>query len=66
MTTDDLPRRCFLDKLTPAELSIHNAIQAVEAAGANPLLTDAVMLLVEAKDKVADYVDREASKKTHP
>lgn len=39
------------------ERAIHNAIQAVEEGPAHPLLTDAVVLLGKAKDKVADYVD---------
>ena len=30
---------------------------AVEAAGCHPLLTDAVILLGQAKNKVADFID---------
>jgi len=55
---DDIPRRCRVNLLTPAELSIRQAIVAVELVGAHPLLTDAVNLLSQAKDKVADYIDR--------
>jgi hypothetical protein len=51
------PRRICLDKLTPAEKAIYDAIQAVEQAGAHPLLTKATLLLSEAKDAVADFVD---------
>lgn len=51
------PRRCRVDLLTDAELAIREAMLAVEEAGAHPLLTDAVVLLGEAKDKVADWVD---------
>lgn len=51
------PRRNRLDKNTPAELAIRNAMLEVEKAGAHPLLTDAVILLGQAKDKVADFVD---------
>jgi len=54
-----IPRRNQLDLLTPAEMVIHQAIQAVEGSGAHPLLTDAVILLMQAKEKVADYVDLE-------
>lgn len=54
-----VPRRACLDRMTPAERAISDAIQAVEAIGADPLLTDAVVLLGQAKSKVADYVDRE-------
>lgn len=53
----DFPRRICLDKLTPAEIAIYDAVQAVEDAGCHPLLTDAVVLLSEARDRVADFVD---------
>lgn len=53
----DLPRRCYTDLYTPAETAIRNAIITVEAVGAHPLLTDSVVLLGRAQDKVADYVD---------
>lgn len=52
------PRRQCLYLMTPAELAVHNALQAVEEVGADPLLTAAVNLLHEAGDKVADYVDQ--------
>lgn len=54
----DIPRRCFINRLTPAELAIREAMIAVEKVGADPLLTEAVVLLGKAQDKVADYVDR--------
>lgn len=54
---DGFPRRNRLDLYTPAETAIWSAMKAVEEAGAHPLLTDAVMLLQQARDKVADYVD---------
>jgi hypothetical protein len=52
--------------MTPAELAIHHAVQAVEAAGADPLLTEAVILLGQAREKVADYVDRELANRMTP
>lgn len=52
-----VPRRCRIDLYTPAEHAIREAMLAVEAAGAHPLLTDAVVLLAQAKAKVADYVE---------
>jgi len=52
-------RRIDIQRLTPAETAIRNAMLAVEDVGADPLLTDAVNLLQQARDKVADYVDRE-------
>ncbi len=52
-------RRIRIDLYTPAELAIHEAIYAVERAGCHSLLTDAVNLLVQAKEKVADFVELE-------
>lgn len=51
------PRRCdeLLD--TPLEAQIRAAMKAVEQGPAHPLLTDAVRLLNEAKDKVSDYLE---------
>jgi hypothetical protein len=54
---NEIPRRCYLDKMVPAERAIYDAMQAVEAMPADVRLTDAVMLLGQAKDKVSDYVD---------
>ena len=51
------PRRIRMDLWTRAERAIYDAIQAVEEAGADQRLTDAVILLGRAKDRVADYVD---------
>lgn len=48
--------------MSPAELAIHNAMAEVEKAGADVLLTKAVVLLQEAKDRVADFVDQEMKK----
>jgi hypothetical protein len=54
---DDIPRRCRICLATPAELAIRAARDAVESVGADVLLTEAVILLGQALDKVADYVD---------
>ena len=51
------PRRCRLDLITPAELAIVEAVKAVEKAGADVRLTEAVVLLQKARDRVADFVD---------
>ena len=58
-----LPRRVQVDRMTPAELAIREAIQEVENIGVDILLTDAVNLLAAAKDSVADYVDGIANKR---
>lgn len=55
--SDRAPRRICLDRMTPAELAIHTAVQAVEAAGCDTRLTDAINLLHAAREKVADFVD---------
>jgi hypothetical protein len=52
-----IPRRIQLEKFTPAEKAIYDAVQAVESVGADVRLTRAVMLLQEARNMVADYVD---------
>lgn len=55
---ENFPRRNQLDKCTPAELAIYNAIEAVENCGyANEKLTEAICKLQEAKELVSDFVD---------
>jgi hypothetical protein len=43
--------------MVPAELAIREAIARVEEMGVHTLLTDAVILLSQAKDKVGSFVD---------
>ncbi len=54
---DGAPRRARIDLYSDAEKAIHDAVQAVEEAGANVLLTEAVVLLHRAQEKVADFVE---------
>jgi hypothetical protein len=54
---NDTPRRCYIDRLTPAETAIHEAMVAVESLGADVRLTEAVTALATAKSLVADFVD---------
>lgn len=54
---NEIPRRNRLDLNTPAEKAIHDAIQKVEKVGADPKLTDVVVMLAKAKDLLSDYVD---------
>ncbi|MCY1720157.1 hypothetical protein OU798_07375 [Prolixibacteraceae bacterium Z1-6] len=56
-------RRIRLDLLTPAEKSIYDAMQVVEKMAADERLTEAVCLLEQAQNKVADYVDEQLSMK---
>lgn len=51
-------RRIRLDLMHPAEKIIYEAIQEVEKVGADTGLTDAIILLSQAKDKVSDYLDK--------
>jgi len=46
-----------MDLFTPAERAIYDAVQAVEALPADVRLTEAVVLLQQAREKVADFVD---------
>lgn len=52
-----IPRRNQMQSWTPAERAIQDAVDVVEAAGAHPYLTEAVVLLSQARAKVADFVD---------
>lgn len=55
--TSDIPRRNQIDLYSRAELAIRNAMLAVESMPADVLLTEAVVMLEKAKEKVADYID---------
>ncbi len=57
MKLEDLPRRIFVDRMTPAETAIRSAIHTVEELPADIRLTKAVVLLDRARELVADYVD---------
>lgn len=51
------PRRACLVANDSSELAIFEAVIAVEALGADPLLTQAVTKLGEAKDLVSDWLE---------
>ncbi len=53
----DIPRRIRVDQMTPAELAIREAKRVVEEAGCDVRLTNAIVLLSQAQDAVADFVD---------
>jgi len=50
-------RRQSLMRMSPGELAIYNATIAVEKMGADRRLTEAIVLLAEAREKVADFID---------
>ena len=54
---ENIPRRFRLDLMKPSELAIRKAIHEVEDLGADIKLTDIVNLLIEANNKVSDYLD---------
>jgi hypothetical protein len=54
-------RRAHLDHLTSAEQAVVAAVDAVESMPPDVRLTQAVILLQQARDKIADFVDGRAS-----
>lgn len=53
----EIPRRARVDQWSLGERAIQDAVDRVEEMGADIRLTQAVILLGEARDKVADFVD---------
>lgn len=53
----DIPRRVRTDQFSEAEKAIYEAVWIVESMNADVRLTDAVVLLQAARERVADYVD---------
>lgn len=58
MKNKEFPRRNNLACQFDSEKSIQKAIYEVEKMGTDVLLTDTIVLLSQAKDKVSDYIDR--------
>lgn len=54
---ESFPRRTRIDKFITEERLIRDVVEEVENLGAYPLLTDVVILLGEAQEKLADWVD---------
>ena len=54
---DDYPRRIRIDQFSKGERAIWEATQAVEEMGCDVRLTEALILLGKARDKVADFID---------
>ena len=53
----ETPRRNRIDLFTKAEKAIYDAVGEVENLQADVRLTEATVLLEQARNKVADYVD---------
>lgn len=54
---NNFPRRHSLYRMTKEEIAIFNLIQEIEAMGCHAILTDVVVLLGQAKDRLSDFVD---------
>jgi hypothetical protein len=59
MSENKFPRRSCIYLLAPAEKAVWDAAQAVEALGADVRLTKAVVLLQQAREKLAYYFDEQ-------
>ncbi len=57
MADDKSTRRCSINRMTVIEKAIRGTIREVESLGDHTLLTDAVVLLSQAGDKMADYIE---------
>ena len=63
---NEIPGRIRLDLNTPAELAITNAMQEIEKLPPDVRLTDAIILLSKAKEKLSDYVDEKLAIENAP
>ena len=57
MAVEGIPRRYDLGRMTPTELAIRDSMLVIESMGAHQLLTEAVVCLTQARERVADYID---------
>ncbi len=57
MDEKQIPRRIMLEKMTPEEIAIRAIMLQIENLGAHPLLTDVIVLLDQAREKLADWID---------
>ena len=53
-----LPRRNIQNYELPAERSLRYSMADIEELGADPKLTEALMLVQKAKEIVSDYIDK--------
>ena len=59
MSDTEISRRIDIERMLPAELALRNAELEIEKLGADERLTNAVILLAEAQEKVSDFIDGE-------
>ena len=60
----NFPRRSVYDEMTEEEKGIQEIVWGIEKLGCDPLLTEAQLLLLEAKDRLSDYVDKKIADNT--
>lgn len=61
--TNDIPRRSRQDLMHESELAIVHAVDIIEGMDADVRLTEAINLLSQAREKVADYIDAKLEQK---
>jgi len=59
--SNEIPRRARTELMTPEELAILGLSWQIEELGAHPLLTDVVVSLSNAREKLADWVDLQSA-----
>lgn len=64
MGNNEIPRRARLDLVTPEEKALYEMVWQIEKLGAHVLLTDVVVLLGRAREKLADWVELNAAQQT--
>lgn len=64
MSNNTIPRRVRIDLFSKEEKAIYDVQQMIEHMEADPILTDVGLLLSQARNRLADYVDKQISKET--
>ncbi len=55
---NDISRRNRVDKMSPVELTIRDAVKQIEELGCSIGLTEAINHLHKARELVADFIDK--------
>ena len=59
--SNEIPRRARTENMTPEELAILGLSWQIEELGAHPLLTDVVVALSTAREKLGDWFDLQSA-----
>jgi hypothetical protein len=57
LVENGIPRRSNTLRWIPAEKAVYDLTQQIEVLGCHPLLTDAVILLSQVREKIADWAE---------